>query len=83
MAQVNSHRSNQSKQTIHDRVIVHGVGPGARYAHVLALVANRFLVVMGGNDGKNTLGDAWSLDTSEKPYRWRKICEAGDMPSAR
>lgn len=66
-----------------DRVIVHGVGPGARYAHVLALVANRFLVVMGGNDGKNTLGDAWALDTSEKPYKWRKICEAGDMPSAR
>ena len=64
-------------------MIVHGVGPGARYAHVLALVANRFLVVMGGNDGKNTLGDAWALDTSEKPYKWRKICEADDMPSAR
>lgn len=46
-------------------------------------VANRFLVAMGGNDGKATLGDAWALDTSEKPYQWRKITECKDMPSAR
>jgi len=38
---------------------------------------------MGGNDGKSTLGDAWALDTSEKPYQWRKITDAGDMPSPR
>lgn len=63
--------------------MVQGNGPGARYAHILALVANRFLVVMGGNDGKSTLGDAWALDTSEKPYKWRKISESEDMPSAR
>lgn len=55
------------------RVMVQGVGPSARYAHVLALVGNRFLVVSGGNDGKQTLGDSWALDTSEKPYQWRKI----------
>jgi hypothetical protein len=47
------------------------------------LVANRFLVAMGGNDGKATLGDAWALDTSEKPYQWRKITDAGDMPCPR
>lgn len=46
--------------------MVQGVGPSARYAHTLSLVANRFLVAMGGNDGKSTLGDAWALDTSEK-----------------
>jgi len=46
-------------------------------------VANRFLVAMGGNDGKSTLGDAWALDTSEKPYAWRKITDAGDMPCPR
>ena len=28
-----------------------GEGPGARYAHVLALVGQRFLLVLGGNDG--------------------------------
>ena len=39
-----------------------GPGPSARYAHTLALVANRFLVAMGGNDGKQTLSDAWALD---------------------
>jgi hypothetical protein len=38
---------------------------------------------MGGNDGKSTLGDAWALDTSEKPYAWRKITDAGEMPSPR
>ncbi|GAX81721.1 hypothetical protein CEUSTIGMA_g9149.t1 [Chlamydomonas eustigma] len=38
---------------------------------------------MGGNDGKSTLGDAWALDTSEKPYQWRKITDAGEMPSPR
>lgn len=68
-----------------NRVVVAGTGPSARYAHTLALVANRFLVAMGGNDGKATLSDAWALDTSEKPYQWKKISDtgAGDMPSAR
>jgi hypothetical protein len=65
------------------RVLVHGAGPSARYAHTLSLVANRFLVALGGNDGRATLGDAWALDTSEKPYAWRKITEAGEMPCAR
>lgn len=65
------------------RVLVSGAGPSARYAHTLSLVANRFLVAMGGNDGKSTLGDAWALDTSEKPYQWRKITDAGDMPCPR
>lgn len=63
--------------------MVQGPGPSARYAHTLALVANRFLVAMGGNDGKQTLGDAWALDTSDKPYQWRKIEDAGDPPVAR
>jgi protein phosphatase len=31
--------------------VVQGEGPGARYAHVLALVGQRFLLVLGGNDG--------------------------------
>ncbi|QDZ17857.1 serine/threonine-protein phosphatase [Chloropicon primus] len=70
------------------RVVVQGPGPGARYAHTLALVANRFLVAIGGNDGKQTLSDAWALDTSEKPYQWRKIeispgASASPSPSAR
>jgi hypothetical protein len=65
------------------RVLVQGAGPSARYAHTLSLVANRFLVAMGGNDGKSTLGDAWALDTSEKPYQWRKITDAGEMPCPR
>ena len=63
--------------------MVQGPGPSARYAHTLALVANRFLVAMGGNDGKQTLADAWALDTSDKPYQWRRITDAGDTPLPR
>lgn len=65
------------------RVMVQGAGPSARYAHALSLVANRFLVAIGGNDGKQTLSDAWALDTSEKPYQWRRITECGEEPPAR
>lgn len=65
------------------RVFVNGQGPSARYAHTLALVANRFIVAMGGNDGRNTLQDAWALDTSEKPYQWRKVTATGLFPPAR
>jgi len=64
-------------------VFVNGQGPSARYAHTLALVANRFIVAMGGNDGRNTLQDAWALDTSEKPYQWRKVTATGLFPPAR
>lgn len=64
-------------------MFVNGQGPSARYAHTLALVANRFIVAMGGNDGRNTLSDAWSLDTSEKPYQWRKVSAHGSNPPAR
>ncbi len=63
--------------------MVQGAGPSARYAHTLALVANRFLVALGGNDGKQTLADAWALDTSDKPYQWKRISDAGETPSPR
>jgi hypothetical protein len=63
--------------------MVSGPGPSARYAHTLALVANRYLVATGGNDGKQTLADAWALDTSDKPYKWQKITDAGDLPPPR
>jgi hypothetical protein len=65
------------------RVMVAGAGPSARYAHALSLVANRFLVAVGGNDGRSTLGDAWALDTSEKPYAWRRVEDAGAAPPPR
>lgn len=34
------------------RVVVQGPGPGPRYGHVMALVGQRFLLAIGGNDGK-------------------------------
>jgi hypothetical protein len=34
------------------RVVVQGPGPGPRYGHVMALVGQRFLLSISGNDGK-------------------------------
>ena len=33
------------------RVVVNGPGPGPRYGHVMALVGQRYLMAIGGNDG--------------------------------
>ncbi|KAJ8453222.1 hypothetical protein Cgig2_008106 [Carnegiea gigantea] len=33
------------------RVVVQGAGPGPRYGHVMDLVAQRYLVIVCGNDG--------------------------------
>ncbi|KAL5720658.1 Serine/threonine-protein phosphatase bsl2 [Ranunculus cassubicifolius] len=62
------------------RVIVQGPGPGPRYGHVMALVGQRFLLAIGGNDGKRPLADVWALDTAAKPYEWRKLEPEGDGP---
>jgi hypothetical protein len=37
------------------RVVVQGPGPGPRYGHVMALVGQRFLLTIGGNDGNAQL----------------------------
>ncbi|CAH9133960.1 unnamed protein product [Cuscuta epithymum] len=65
------------------RVVVQGQGPGPRYGHVMDLVAQRYLVTFGGNDGKRVLSDAWALDTAQKPYVWQKLNPEGDRPSGR
>jgi diadenosine tetraphosphatase ApaH/serine/threonine PP2A family protein phosphatase len=62
------------------RVVVQGAGPGPRYGHVMALVGQRFLLAIGGNDGKRPLADVWALDTAAKPYEWRKLEPEGDGP---
>ncbi|XP_074566466.1 serine/threonine-protein phosphatase BSL2 homolog [Curcuma longa] len=62
------------------RVVVQGPGPGPRYGHVMALVGQRFLLTIGGNDGKQPLADVWALDTAAKPYEWRKLEPEGDGP---
>ncbi|KAL8057912.1 hypothetical protein ABFX02_04G214600 [Erythranthe guttata] len=62
------------------RVVVHGPGPGPRYGHVMALVGQRYLIAIGGNDGKRPLADVWALDTAAKPYEWRKLEPEGEGP---
>ncbi|PWA45797.1 Kelch repeat type 2 [Artemisia annua] len=62
------------------RVVVQGPGPGPRYGHVMALVGQRYLMAIGGNDGKRPLADVWALDTAAKPYEWRKLEPEGDGP---
>jgi protein phosphatase len=36
-------------------VVVQGPGPGPWYGHVMALVGQRFLLTIGGNDGRKLL----------------------------
>ncbi|KAL8029555.1 hypothetical protein ABFS82_14G228300 [Erythranthe guttata] len=62
------------------RVVVQGPGPGPRYGHVMALVGQRYLMAIGGNDGKRPLADVWALDTAAKPYEWRKLEPEGEGP---
>eukprot|EP00249_Psilotum_nudum_P023897 c29021_g2_i2 orf=373-3453(+) len=62
------------------RVVVQGQGPGPRYGHVMALVGQRYLLSVGGNDGKRPLADVWALDTAAKPYEWRRLEPEGDGP---
>eukprot|EP00271_Cylindrocystis_brebissonii_P001162 TRINITY_DN11466_c0_g1_i1.p1 TRINITY_DN11466_c0_g1~~TRINITY_DN11466_c0_g1_i1.p1 ORF type:complete len:942 (+),score=168.46 TRINITY_DN11466_c0_g1_i1:136-2961(+) len=69
----------QAKPRWH-RVVVQGAGPGPRYGHVMALVGQRFLLSISGNDGKRPLADVWSLDTAAKPYEWRKLEPEGEGP---
>jgi len=65
------------------RVAVPGEGPGPRYAHVLTLLNRRFLVVIGGNNGRDTLDDVWVLDTDSKPYQWQLVVPEGTRPAGR
>ncbi|GAA0162845.1 protein phosphatase [Lithospermum erythrorhizon] len=62
------------------RVVVQGPGPGPRYGHVMSLVGQRYLMAIGGNDGKRPLADVWALDTAAKPYEWRKLEPEGEGP---
>ncbi|GJZ04982.1 serine/threonine-protein phosphatase BSL3 [Tanacetum coccineum] len=62
------------------RVVVQGPGPGPRYGHVMALVGQRYLMAIGGNDGKRPLADVRALDTAAKPYEWRKLEPEGEGP---
>ncbi|KAK4765152.1 hypothetical protein SAY86_026242 [Trapa natans] len=49
------------------RVVVQGPGPDPRYGHVMALVGQRYLMAIGGND-------------AAKPYEWRKLEPEGEGP---
>ncbi|KAG9153558.1 hypothetical protein Leryth_008497 [Lithospermum erythrorhizon] len=46
----------------------------------MALVGQRYLMAIGGNDGKRPLADVWALDTAAKPYEWRKLEPEGEGP---
>lgn len=54
------------------RVVVQGPGPGPRYGHVMALVGQRYLMAIGGNDGRlfSILSHLWFvyLDLGEHSF---------------
>nr|GMD67353.1 serine/threonine-protein phosphatase BSL3-like [Ipomoea batatas] len=56
------------------------LGQALVYGHVMALVGQRYLMAIGGNDGKRPLADVWALDTAAKPYEWRKLEPEGEGP---
>ena len=43
------------------RVGVPGPGPGPRYGHVMALVGQRYLMAIGGNDGNYSNASPFTL----------------------
>jgi len=69
------------------KVPAQGKGPGPRYAHTLALAAQRYLVCIGGNetvnDGSRLAEEVWALDTAVKPYRWLRVEASGPVPPPR
>ncbi|KAI3868662.1 hypothetical protein MKW92_007455, partial [Papaver armeniacum] len=50
-------------------VIVQGPGSWPRYGHVMALLGQRFLLAIGGNDGKATLVTVEDLFYSQCPLQ--------------
>ena len=46
---------------------INGTSPGRRYGHSLVFKAPH-LILYGGNDGKQYLGDIWTFDISSAPY---------------
>ena len=51
---------------------VEGETPGRRYGHSLNF-RSPYLILFGGNDGKNNLKDVWILNVQSAPFMWNKV----------
>ncbi len=63
-------------------VPVVGSTPGRRYGHTL-VYSKPNLVVFGGNNGTETVNDAWTLNIEKSPFNWTKLEALGTPPPAR
>jgi len=59
-----------------------GLTPGKRYGHSL-IFFKPYLLIFGGNDGTETLGDVWLLNLDEPSLIWTKLSVIGDTPPPR
>lgn len=59
-----------------------GVTPGCRYGHSLVYF-KPYIILFGGNNGVETLGDAWLLNIDSSPFAWMRLSTDGDTPPAR
>lgn len=69
-------------------VRVEGPTPGARYGHAMAFSESQMeLVVFGGHNGHEALGDLWTLNIWSRPFgpwRWTQVSTAQSLaPSPR
>lgn len=55
---------------------VQGPGPGSRYGHVMALVGQRYLMAIGGNDGKLVTLECYPI------YIFFLVCVSGNLMDA-
>lgn len=51
---------------------VEGETPGRRYGHSLNF-RSPYLILFGGNDGKNNLKDVFILNVQSAPFMWNKV----------
>jgi protein phosphatase len=61
---------------------VSGQTPGRRYGHSLVF-KQPYLLLFGGNTGKENLCDVWCLNIEIAPFCWKKVKIHGEHPSPR
>lgn len=63
-------------------VSVVGTTPGRRYGHSIVF-SKPYLIVFGGNTGKESVNDVWILNVEKAPMSWAKLQCSGEVPPAR
>ena len=73
---------NGESPTQYTIIPVVGKTPGRRYGHSL-VYCKPYLLVFGGNLGKELVNDAWCLNVERSPFVWIKLEFQGPQPAPR